>query len=170
MVNTKAHLAQKRWIRGRYHDSCALIFRVRECYHHSYAISKLRAGVSAGLGGFVGFRQLPDRPDECDGLAKIDRASGSERSTKVTAENLRSRRPEFLARARGPRATRAGPGEGCEGRATREVSLRSTGGGYGSYTFLRRGAKVAASREEPKIAATRAGTRREGAKVAAARA
>ena len=77
------------------------------CYQHSYAISKLRAGVSAGLGGFVAFRQLPRRPDECDGLAKIDRPSGNERSTKVTAKNLRSRRPEFFARAQGPRATRA---------------------------------------------------------------
>ena len=32
---------------------------IRKCYPHSYAISKSRAGVSAGLGGFVGFRQLP---------------------------------------------------------------------------------------------------------------
>jgi len=48
-----------------------------------------------GLGGFVGLRQLPHRPDECDRLAKIDWASGSERPTRVTAENLRSRRPGF---------------------------------------------------------------------------
>ena len=107
-------------IRRCYPHSVATIIGVRECYHHSYAISKLRAGVSAGLGGFVGFRQLPRRPDECDRLAKIDWASVSERPTRVTAKNLRSRRPEFLARAQGPRATRAELGVGCGGRATRE--------------------------------------------------
>ena len=105
---------------------------VRRGYHHSFAISKSRSrvsersvsksrvGVSAGLGGFVGFRQLPRRPDECDRLAKIDRASGSERPTGVTAKNLRSRRPEFFARAQGPRATRAEQGVECEGPAIRE--------------------------------------------------
>ena len=100
--------------------SADTIIRVRRGYHHSYAISKLRMGVSAGLGGFVGFRQLPRRPDECDRLAKIDRASGSERPTGVTAKNLRSRRPEFFARAQGPRATRAEQGVECEGPAIRE--------------------------------------------------
>jgi len=91
----------------RNHRSFAETLRIQRGYHLSYAISKSRAGVSAGLGGFVGFRQLPDRTDECDRLAKIDRASGSERLTRVTAKNLRSRRPEFLARAQIPRATRA---------------------------------------------------------------
>ena len=90
------------------------------CYHRSFAISKLRMGVSAGLGGFVAFLQLPDRPDECDRLTKIDWASGSERPTRVTAENFLSRRPEFLALAQGARSTRAELGVGCGGRATRE--------------------------------------------------
>jgi len=79
----------------RNHRSFAETLRIRRGYHLSYAISKSRAGVSAGLGGFVAFRQLPCRPDECDRLAKIDWASGSERPTTVTAENLRSRRPGF---------------------------------------------------------------------------
>jgi len=75
------------------HRSFTEILRIRRGYHHSYAIIKLRMGMSAGLGGFVGFRQLLSRPDECDRLAKIDWASVSERTTMVTAENLRSRRP-----------------------------------------------------------------------------
>ena len=66
-------------------------------YHHSYAIIKLRAGVSAGLGGFVGFRQLPRRTDECDRSNECDQSSGNERPTGVTAKNLRSRRADFLA-------------------------------------------------------------------------
>ena len=108
-------LTEKGAERGRYYPhSVATIIGVRRCYHHSYAVSKLRMGVSAGLGGFVGFRQLPRRPDECDRLTKIDRASGSERPTGVTAGNLRSRRPGFwpahkahapLARNRGQYAT-----------------------------------------------------------------
>ena len=52
-------LTEKGAERGRcYPHSVATIIGVRRRYHHSYAISKLRAGVSAGLGGFVGFRQL----------------------------------------------------------------------------------------------------------------
>ena len=103
-------LTEKGAERGRsYPHSVATIIGVRRRYHHSYAISKLRAGVSAGLGGFVGFRQLPRRPDECDRSAEIDWSSGNERSTGVTAKNRRSRRPEFFARAQGPRASRAGP-------------------------------------------------------------
>ena len=42
----------------RNHRSFTETLRIRRRYPHSYAISKLRAGVSAGLGGFVGFRQL----------------------------------------------------------------------------------------------------------------
>jgi len=103
-----------------YPHSVATIIGVRECYLHSYAVSKSRAGVSAGLGGFVGFRQLPRRPGECGRLAKIDWPSGNERPTGVTAVNLRSRRPDFLACARGVRATRAELGVKCEGPATRE--------------------------------------------------
>jgi len=103
-------LTEKGAERGRcYPYSVATIIGVRRCYPHSYAISKSRAGVSAGLGGFVGFRQLPHRPDECDRSAEIDWSSGNERSTGVTAKNRRSRRPEFFARAQGPRASRAGP-------------------------------------------------------------
>ena len=79
----------------RNHRSFTETLRIRRRYHHSYAISKLRAGVSAGLGGFVAFRQLPSRPDECDRLAKIDWANVNERLTRVTAKNLRSRRPSF---------------------------------------------------------------------------
>ena len=67
-------LTEKGAQRGRcYPHFVATIIGVRRRYHHSYAISKLRAGVSAGLGGFVAFRQLPRRPDECDRLAKTDR-------------------------------------------------------------------------------------------------
>ena len=112
-----------------YPHSVATIIGVRMRYHHSYAISKSRAGVSAGLGGFVAFRQLPRRSDECDRLAKIDWASGSERPTMVTAKNLRSRRPGSwpaheahapLARNRGSDAedvphARASRGEAVEG-------------------------------------------------------
>jgi len=88
-------LTEKGAERGRcYPHSVATIIGIRRGYPHSDAISKSRAGVSAGLGGFVGFRQLPSRHDECDGLAKIDWASGSERPTGVTAGNLRSRRPD----------------------------------------------------------------------------
>ena len=91
------------------------------------------------LGGFVAFRQLPRRLDECDGLAKIDSASGSERPTMVTAKILRSRRPEFLACARGTCATRAELGERCGGCATREgFAGRSGGGGRVVHIFIRR--------------------------------
>ena len=80
-------LTEKGAERGRcYPHSVATIIGVRECYHHSYAISKLRVGVSAGLGGFVAFRQLLSRPDECDRLAKIAWASVSGRPTRVTAK------------------------------------------------------------------------------------
>ncbi len=105
---------------GRYHDSCATRFRVRRSYHHSYAISKSRAGVSAGLGGFVGFRQLPGRIGEVGRFCECERPDLSDRPTRVTAENLRSRRPEFFARAQGHRATRAAPVYQNGGRATRE--------------------------------------------------
>jgi len=138
VVNTKAHLAQTRWIRGRYHDSCAIIFRVRECYHHSYAISKLRAGVSAGLGGFVAFRQLPRRPDECDRLAKIDRASGNERPTALTAGNRRSRRPSFWL-AHEARAPLARDWErGAEGVPHARASQDEAVGGRVAHTFIKR--------------------------------
>ena len=66
------------------------------CYLRSFAISKLRAGVSAGLGGFVVFRQLPRRPGECNGTDEIGRPSGNGLPTTVTAEKLRSRRPDSL--------------------------------------------------------------------------
>jgi len=108
-------LTEKGAERGRcYPHSVATTIRIRRCYPHSYAISKLRAGVSAGLGGFVGFRQLPRRPGECDRPDEIDRPYGNERPTGVTAKNLRSRRPSFwpahdahapLARNRGQYAT-----------------------------------------------------------------
>jgi hypothetical protein len=77
------------------HRSFAETLSIRRGYHHSYAISKSRAGVSAGLGGFVGFRQLPRWPGECDRFANIAWPSGNERPTGVTAKNLRSRRPSF---------------------------------------------------------------------------
>ena len=121
------------------HRSFAETLRIRRRYHHSYAISKFRMGVSAGLGGFVGFRQLPSRPDECDRLAKIDRARGSERPTRVTAKNLRSRRPSFwpghealapLARdwergAEGLPHARTSHGEAGEGRGSINLFNRS---------------------------------------------
>ena len=89
-------LTEKGAERGRcYPHSVATIIGVRRRYHHSYAISKLRAGVSAGLGGFVGFRQLPSRPGEYNVTEEIDRPYGNERPTRVTAGNRRSRRPGF---------------------------------------------------------------------------
>ena len=116
-------LTEKGAERGRcYPHSVATIIGVRECYLHSYAISKSRAGVSAGLGGFVGFRQLPSWPDECAGLAKINWASVSERPTRVTAENLRSRRPSFWP-AHGAHAPLARKREwGAEGLPHAKVS------------------------------------------------
>ena len=144
MVSKTADLlTEKGAERGRcYPHSVATIIGVRRRYHHSYAISKLRAGVSAGLGGFVGFRQLPRRPDECDGLAQIDRASGNGRPIRVTAKKLRSRRPGFcpahdahapLARnrewgAEGVPHARASQDEAVRGQSSINIFRRSPGG------------------------------------------
>ncbi len=73
-----------------------------------------------GLGGFVGFRQLPGRFGEIGRFCECEWPDLSDRPTTVTAKNLRSRRADFLACARGPRATRAESGVGCRGCATRE--------------------------------------------------
>ena len=127
-------------VRRCYPHSVATIIGVRRGYHHSYAVSKSRAGVSAGLGGFVGFRQLPSRLDECNGTDEIDRPSGNERPTRVTAKNLRSRRPSFwpahdahapLARNRewsavGVPHARASRGEASRVRAD-YINIRSLG-------------------------------------------
>ena len=74
------------------------------------------------------FRQLPGRFGEIDMFCECEQPDLSDRHTKVTAENLRSRRPEFFARAQGPRATRAEPLRQCDWPATREGSLCSAGG------------------------------------------
>jgi hypothetical protein len=122
------------------HRSFAETLRIRRCYHHSFAISKLRAGVSAGLGGFVAFRQLLSRPGEYNVTDEIDRPSGNKRPTMVTAENLRSRRPGFwpaheahapLARnlrwgAEGVPHARASRGEASRVRAD-YINIRSLG-------------------------------------------
>ena len=106
------------------------------CYLRSFAISKLRAGVSAGLGGFVAFRQLPERFGEIGRFCECERPDFSDRPTKVTAENLRSHRADFLACAWSAGPTRAEPGVECGGRATREgFAGRSYQGADGLHKF-----------------------------------
>jgi len=62
---------------------------------HTRLASRGRECPRRGLGGFVGFRQLPSRPGEYNVTEEIDRPYGNERPTRVTAGNRRSRRPGF---------------------------------------------------------------------------
>jgi hypothetical protein len=129
-------LTEKGAERGRcYPHSVATIIGVRRGYHHSYAISKSRAGVSAGLGGFVGFRQLPRWPGECDRFANIAWPSGNERPTGVTAKNLRSRRPSFWPAPEAHAPLARNRERGAKGMPHAKASQAKQGWGRGS-TYL----------------------------------
>jgi len=137
LVSKMADLLTEKGAEGGrcYPHSVATIIGVRECYQHSYAISKLRVGVSAGLGGFVAFRQLLSRPDECDRLAKIAWASVSGRPTRVTAKNLRSRRPSFWPAPEAHAPLARNRERGAKGMPHAKASQAKQGWGRGS-TYL----------------------------------
>ena len=81
---------------------------------------------------------------------EIDRPYGNERPTTVTAKNLRSRRPEFLALAQGSRATRAESGMGgAEGLPHAKASRgEAVMGGRVVHIFIKRSPVGAGDGEE----------------------
>ena len=89
------------------------------------------------------FRQLPGRFGEIGRFCECERPDLSDWPTKVTAGNLRPRRPDSLP-ARGRRATRAEPGLLCDRPAMRECFAKRSEKVVDRIYLFRKGKDLAA--------------------------